>query len=58
MLRQKWHAPRRNLQVGDIVMDTEEQLPRSDWRLGRVSETVKDDDGRPAYKLVLLVEAS
>ncbi|XP_065097354.2 uncharacterized protein [Paramisgurnus dabryanus] len=44
-LRQRWHAPRRNLQVGDIVILKGEDLHRNEWRLGRVSETTTDKDG-------------
>ena len=43
-LRQRWHAPRRNLQVGDIVIIKGDDVHRNKWRLGRVAEatTVKD----------------
>ncbi|XP_034382324.1 uncharacterized protein LOC117726257 [Cyclopterus lumpus] len=44
-LRQRWHTPRRNLQVGDIVMMKEEDVHRHEWRLGRVSVTTTDKDG-------------
>ena len=44
-VRQRWHTPKRNIRVGDIVMDTDETQPRSVWRLGRVTETVSDKDG-------------
>lgn len=44
-LRQRWHAPRRNLQVGDIVIVKGEDVHRNEWRLGRVSETTTDKDG-------------
>ncbi|XP_043091452.1 uncharacterized protein LOC122341848 [Puntigrus tetrazona] len=40
-----WHAPKRNFQIGDIVMDIDETLPRSEWRLGRITETVLSSDG-------------
>ncbi|XP_045929797.1 uncharacterized protein LOC123985872 [Micropterus dolomieu] len=43
--RQRWHSPMRNLLVGDIVMDTDKLLPRSEWRLARVLETVRGKDG-------------
>lgn len=43
--RQCWRNTKRNLQVGDIVMDCEDSLPRSQWRLGRVSEITKGQDG-------------
>ena len=45
MLRQRWHTPKRNIQVGDVVIDSEETQPRSVWCLGRVSETITDTDG-------------
>ncbi len=38
--RQCWHAPKRNFQIDDVVMDIDETLPRSEWRLGRIIETV------------------
>ncbi|KAL7841403.1 hypothetical protein SRHO_G00250940 [Serrasalmus rhombeus] len=54
--RQCWHSTKRNLQIGDIVMDMEETLPRSQWRLGRVSETVTDNDGLVRRAKILLGE--
>ncbi|KAL3973900.1 serine/threonine kinase 17 [Sarotherodon galilaeus] len=43
--RQKWHTPRRNLKVGDVVMEKMDDLPRNEWRLARVMDTVTDKDG-------------
>lgn len=43
--RQRWHTPRKNLQVNDIVMERDDGLPRNEWRLGRVTETTIDRDG-------------
>ncbi|KAL0148100.1 hypothetical protein M9458_056570 [Cirrhinus mrigala] len=43
--RQKWHVPRRNLSVNDIVIIKEEMLPRSRWQLGRVIEVTQGSDG-------------
>ncbi|XP_041850910.1 uncharacterized protein LOC121646099 isoform X1 [Melanotaenia boesemani] len=43
--RQCWHAPRRNLKVGDIVLERLEDLPRNEWRLAKVIETTTDADG-------------
>ncbi|KAL7831305.1 hypothetical protein SRHO_G00308080 [Serrasalmus rhombeus] len=54
--RQCWHSTKRNLQIGDIVMDMEETLARSQWRLGRVSETVTDNDGLVQRAKILLGE--
>lgn len=44
-LRQRWHSPRRNLQVGDIVMVKEDEAHRNEWRLARVKGTTTDKDG-------------
>ncbi|KAI5614222.1 hypothetical protein C0J50_3541, partial [Silurus asotus] len=44
-LRQRWHAPRRNLQVGDIIILKGEDLQRNEWRLGSVSKVTTDKDG-------------
>ncbi|XP_057183499.1 uncharacterized protein LOC130550135 [Triplophysa rosa] len=43
--RQKWHVPRRNLSVNDIVIIKEDMLPRSRWQLGRVVEVTQGSDG-------------
>ncbi len=43
--RQRWHTAKRNLQVGDIVMEKTDDLPRNEWRLARVTETTTDKDG-------------
>lgn len=33
-LRQKWHVPRRNFKVNDIVIIKEDTVPRNKWHLG------------------------
>ena len=43
--RQKWIATRRNLQVDDIVVVIDDNLPRNCWRIARVEETYPDADG-------------
>lgn len=43
--RQKWHVPRRNLKVDDIVIIKDESLPRCKWPLGRVVEANQGNDG-------------
>ncbi|XP_030588591.1 uncharacterized protein LOC115795386 [Archocentrus centrarchus] len=43
-LRQKWHKPRRNLKTNDIVIVIEDTLPRNQWQLGRVVETIQGTD--------------
>lgn len=44
-LRQKWHVPRRNLKVNDIVIVKEDTVPRNEWHLARVVETTVGPDG-------------
>ncbi|XP_046543495.1 uncharacterized protein LOC124253722 [Haliotis rubra] len=68
--RQKWNAPKRNFEVGDIVLLKDESLPRTYWSMGRIVETEPDQQGyvrtvtvktqgstlrRPIHKLVLLL---
>ena len=71
--RTKWLKPRHNLQVGDLVLLHEDNVPRSAWPLGRISNirsspddlvrsvTVKTANGsyrRPVQKVVLLEAAA
>ena len=68
--RQKWHTPRQNLQIDDVVLVTDANLPRNKWRLGRVIEihqdknetvriaTLQTQDNklcRPVHKLIKLL---
>ena len=43
--RQKWIRPRRNLEVDDIVIVKDDNIPRNQWQLARVAEVHKDEDG-------------
>ncbi|XP_042214951.1 uncharacterized protein LOC121861369 [Homarus americanus] len=43
--RQKYIEPTRNLQEGDLVLVTGENLPRNKWPLGRVTAVVPGADG-------------
>ena len=43
--RQKWIKPHRNFVVGDIVLVKDDNLPRNQWKLARVKETLPSDDG-------------
>ncbi|XP_023819257.1 uncharacterized protein LOC111948793 [Oryzias latipes] len=43
--RQKWLHPRRNLQVGDLVLILNENTPRNSWPLGLVVATHPGEDG-------------
>ena len=44
--RQKWNLPQRHCKVGDIVIIREDDLPRNQWPLGRVTEVIHSKDGR------------
>ena len=44
-LRKKWVKPKRNLQVGDIIMVKDENIPRNEWKLARVEEVFPSEDG-------------
>jgi hypothetical protein len=44
--RQKWNSTQRPIQEGDLVLVTDQNLPRNDWPLGRVVEVPASADGR------------
>ena len=43
--RQKWFRPRRNVEVGDLVLLVDECIPRGQWRMGRVTKAMRGVDG-------------
>ena len=43
--RQKWQRPRRNADLGDLVLLVDDCLPRSQWRMGRVKVVFPSKDG-------------
>ena len=43
--RDKWNQPRRNAQVGDLVLLCEKNLPRLQWSTGIIVETIPGRDG-------------
>ena len=70
--RQKWHRPRENLRINDIVMIIDANQPRNQWNLGKVVAVQEDknqdvravtvyQDGkeliRPVHKLVKLLSS-
>jgi hypothetical protein len=70
--RQKWTKSERNVAVGDIVLLKDENMPRNDWSMGRVTAMKPDSKGyvrsvvlktstaelhRPVNKLVVLLES-
>ncbi|XP_041633313.1 uncharacterized protein [Drosophila kikkawai] len=42
--RYKWQYPTRNLQIGDMVVVKEDNLPSDEWRLGRISSVFPGAD--------------
>lgn len=44
-VRHKWTHPRRNLEVGDIVILKDETVVRESWPLAKVVEVYPSDDG-------------
>ncbi|XP_011487025.2 uncharacterized protein LOC105356652 [Oryzias latipes] len=44
--RHKWTLPCRNLQVGDLVLLKDKQVPRNSWPMARVSATFPGKDSR------------
>ncbi|KAL0803354.1 hypothetical protein ABMA28_017417 [Loxostege sticticalis] len=43
--RRKWQTPQRNLEIGDVVIIREENLPPGKWALGRVVDVHPGPDG-------------
>ncbi|XP_059841308.1 uncharacterized protein LOC132402471 [Hypanus sabinus] len=43
--RQKWTEPRRNLQVGDLVLLRDKQVARNSWPTARITATFPSGDG-------------
>jgi transposase InsO family protein len=44
--RQKWTTDRRSVQPGDLVLVSDNQLPRNQWPLGRIVDVKPGDDAR------------
>ena len=43
--RDKWVKSKRNLQIGDIVLVLDENIPRSQWKVAQVTEVFPSGDG-------------
>ncbi|XP_059830324.1 uncharacterized protein LOC132396632 [Hypanus sabinus] len=43
--RRKWTEPRRNLQVGDLVLLRDKQITRNSWPMARITATFPSEDG-------------
>ncbi|XP_068214059.1 uncharacterized protein [Palaemon carinicauda] len=50
--RQKWSVPKRDINVGDVVLTLDERLPRGSWPLGKVMEVTWSADGRVRQALI------
>jgi hypothetical protein len=44
--RQKWFKNQRSHEVGDLVLVTDQLLPRNMWSLGRITEIYPDEHGK------------
>ncbi|XP_067129092.1 uncharacterized protein [Centruroides vittatus] len=44
--RRKWYRSSPNLEIGDLVLLKNEQLPPNQWKIGRVIQTHPGSDGR------------
>ncbi|XP_068222171.1 uncharacterized protein [Palaemon carinicauda] len=49
---QKWSVPKSDINVGDVVLTLDEQLPRGSWPLGKVMEVTRSADGRVRQALI------
>ena len=56
--RQKWFRPRRNFQVGDIVLLTDEKSPRGLWPLARVTGVKTNQRDRLVRSVTLKTKSS
>ena len=43
--RKKWTDPKRNAQVGDVVLIKDKNLPRLEWSTGTITEAITAQDG-------------
>ena len=55
--RQKWTRPRRNLNVGDVVMVKDLNLSRNAWQLARVATVYPSKDGHVRKVQVALADS-
>ena len=46
LIQEKWHHGKRNIMVGDIVTIQDNDLPRGQWKLGKVIKTTPGIDKR------------
>ena len=46
IIQRKWHHEARNIKPGDIVLVADKNLPRSQWKLCRVTTVEPGIDGK------------
>ena len=51
LVRQKWHAEKRNVRIGDIVLVQDPNPVRGKWKLPQVANVVQGRDGMVRYKI-------
>ena len=56
--RQKWFRPRRNFQIGDIVLLTDEKSPRGLWPLARITSVKTSQRDRLVRSVTLKTKSS
>ncbi|XP_028416432.1 uncharacterized protein LOC114540496 [Dendronephthya gigantea] len=44
--RSKWERKETDLTVGDLVLVKDKELPRNKWQMGKVTESIKSEDGK------------
>ncbi|KAK6195425.1 hypothetical protein SNE40_000861 [Patella caerulea] len=54
--RQKWTQPVRNLQINDIVIIKDDNLPRNCWQIGRITKADPDQDNLVRKVTILLAD--
>ena len=57
-VRNKWQTNKRNVQVDDIVIVQDNDMPRSEWKLGKVIECLPSRDGQVRRVKVLIGDRS
>lgn len=55
--RQKWTHAKRNMQIGDVVLIKDLNLPRNVWQLSRVSKIYPSTDGKVRSVQVALADS-
>lgn len=48
--RNKWQSPKKNLEVNDLVVVKEDNLPINEWPLGRIQQTYPGAESSPSCR--------